>query len=168
MRAQSGSVATRSGPPRPSRYSYGSTAAIVTSVGLIVGFGAASVSKAAALSGLLIVAVADNLTDSLSIHIYQESEDLEPRAAFRATITNYLARLLVALSFLGIVVACPLRSAPAIATARGLFLLGTLTFILSRARRVSPWREIGKHVVVAIVVVAVSRMLGGWIAAHVS
>ena len=162
------SVAVRAGTPRPNRYSYGSTAAIVTSVGLIVGFGAASVSKAAALSGLLIVALADNLTDSLSIHIYQESENLEPRAAFRATVTNYLARLAVALSFVGIVVAFPRGSAPTIALAWGLLLLGALTFVLSRARRVSPWREIGKHVVVAIVVVAVSRLLGSWIAAHVS
>jgi len=152
----------------PTRYSYGSAAAIVTSVGLIVGFGAASLSRAAILSGLLIIALADNLSDSLSIHIYQESENLEASAAFAATVTNFVARLLVALSFVGIVLTIPEPAAPIIATVWGLLLLATLTYALSRVRHVPPWREIGKHVVVAIVVVATSRMLGGWIAVHVA
>jgi vacuolar iron transporter family protein len=104
----------------------------VTSVGLIVGFGAASVSKAAVLSGLLIIALADNLSDSLSIHIYQESENLEARTAFRATVTNFVARLLVALSFVGIVLALPGRTATAVATGWGLLLLGVLAVVLSR------------------------------------
>ena len=80
-------------------FSFGATAAIVTSMGLIIGLDAATATKATILSGLLIVAIADNLTDSLSVHIYQESERLEPRAAFHATlvhvpklITAYYAR----------------------------------------------------------------------------
>jgi VIT1/CCC1 family predicted Fe2+/Mn2+ transporter len=154
--------------PRPNRYSYGSTAAIVTSVGLIVGLGAVSVSKAALLSGLLIIALADNLTDSLSIHVYQESENLEGRAAFRATVTNFVARLIVALSFVGIVVLFRGGTATVVATIWGLLLLGTLTFVVSRARGVPPLREITKHLLVAVAVVAASRMLGAFIAAHVS
>lgn len=47
--------------------SYGGTGAIVTNMGLIIGFSEATLTKAMMLSGLLIVAVADNLTDSLSI-----------------------------------------------------------------------------------------------------
>jgi hypothetical protein len=45
------------------------------------------------IAGLLIVGLADNVTDSLSIHIYQESERLEQHAAFRATISNFATRL---------------------------------------------------------------------------
>jgi VIT1/CCC1 family predicted Fe2+/Mn2+ transporter len=152
----------------PRRYSYGSTAAIVTSVGLVVGFGAASVPRSAVVSGLLIIAVADNVSDSLSIHIYQESENLDSHAAFRATLTNFAARFLVVLSFVGIVLAFPGRAVQPLAAAWGMLLLGTLTYVLSRLRRVPPWREITKHLAVGIVVVSVSRILGGWIAAHVS
>ena len=54
--------------------SFGAVSAIVTSMGLIIGFGAAGISKPTIVAGLLIVGLADNLTDSLSIHIYQESE----------------------------------------------------------------------------------------------
>jgi len=150
----------------PRGYSYGSTAAIVTSVGLIIGFGAAAVSKAAVVSGLLIIAFADNISDSLSIHVYQESENLEGRAAFRATLTNFVARLLVALSFVGIVLVLPMASVVAIVW--GIALLAGLTYVLARHRHVHPSKEIIKHLVVAFVVIVVSRMLGGWIAAHVA
>ena len=154
--------------PRPNHYSYGSTAAIVTSVGLIVGFGAASVSRPAIVSSLLIIALADNISDSLSIHVYQESENLEGHAAIRATLTNFAARFLAALSFVGIVFAFSGLAAQVVATAWGVLLLGALTYVLARARGVRPWPEIVKHLVVAIAVVAVSRVLGAWIAAHVS
>lgn len=55
----------------------------------MVGFGSADVPKSAIISALLIVGVADNLTDTLSINIFQESELLEQRTAFRATISNF-------------------------------------------------------------------------------
>ncbi|OGA48047.1 MAG: hypothetical protein A3F74_14315 [Betaproteobacteria bacterium RIFCSPLOWO2_12_FULL_62_58] len=58
-------------------FSFGAAAAIVTSMGLIIGLDAAAATKAAILSGLLIVAIADNLTDSLSVHMYQEAERLD-------------------------------------------------------------------------------------------
>jgi VIT1/CCC1 family predicted Fe2+/Mn2+ transporter len=152
----------------PNRYSYGSTAAIVTSVGLIVGFGAASVSRSTVVSGLLIIALADNISDSLSIHVYQESQNFEARAAFRATLTNFAARFLVVMTFVGIVVAFPGRAVQVVATVWGMLLLGVLTYVLSRLRRERPWGGIAKHLFVAVVVVAVSRLLGRWIAAHLS
>ena len=55
--------------------SFGATSAIVTSMGVIIGFGAGGISKSTIIAGLLIVGLADNLTDSLSIHIYRESEN---------------------------------------------------------------------------------------------
>jgi hypothetical protein len=71
--------------------SFGAVSAIVTSIGLIIGFGAAGISKSTIIAGLLIFGLADNLTDSLSIHIYQESEKLEEHAAFKATLSNFAA-----------------------------------------------------------------------------
>src|SRR5918911_1669352 len=79
--------------------SFGSPAAIVTCMGLIIGLDAATATKAAVLGSLLIIGIADNLTDSLSVHIYQESEKLAKRRAFRTTIANYIARLVTTLSF---------------------------------------------------------------------
>jgi VIT1/CCC1 family predicted Fe2+/Mn2+ transporter len=151
----------------PRTFSFGSTSAVVTSMGLIIGLGSATTGTATIVSGLLIVAVADNITDSLSIHVYQEAEKLEARPAFRATLTNFVARLLVALTFAIIVLVLPGPYAGIVALAWGFFLLAGLSYVVARARDVRPMPEVGKHLGVAILVIAASRLVGSWILQYV-
>ncbi|HUL46659.1 MAG TPA: hypothetical protein VLV25_06145 [Steroidobacteraceae bacterium] len=84
--------------------SFGGPAAIVTSTGVIVGLRTATMGKAAIAGGLLILALADNLTDSLGLHIYQESVKPPPREAFLTTVANFVTRLLLASSFVALAV----------------------------------------------------------------
>lgn len=140
--------------------SYGGTAAIITSIGLVVGFVTATGSRGALVGSLLIVGLADNITDSLSIHVYQESEGLEGASAFRATVTNWTTRLLVTATFVILAVVAPrLWLAPA-AILWGALLLGALTRALARQRHVSTGRELGLHLSVAAVVVLLSWAIG--------
>jgi vacuolar iron transporter family protein len=148
--------------------SYGGTAAIVTGMGLVVAFDGSAASKAALTGSLLVVAVADNLADSLAIHVYQESEKLDTKQAFRSTVTNYLARLLVAGSFVGLTVLLPMWALVPVAISWGLALLCTLTFFVARSRGASPVVEIAKHLGVAVAVILLSHAIGEWILAHVS
>jgi vacuolar iron transporter family protein len=148
--------------------SYGGTAAIVTGMGLIAGFDAATASKATLIGSLLLIAVADNLADSLAIHAYQESERLAAKQAFRSTVTNFLTRFLVAVSFVGLVLVLPLGRVTPVALVWGMALLATLTYFVAKHRGVPPLREVAKHLAVAIVVIVVSRAIGTWILARVS
>jgi hypothetical protein len=149
---------------RPTWISFGGTAAIVTSMGLILGLDAASTSRETVVSALLIFALADNLTDSLSVHAYQEAEHLEASEAFSSTVANFVVRLLVALSFVAIVAFSARLWLSAIAGAWGFSLLALLTYQLAKARNVNAGKEILKHVVVAACVIVVSRWVGAWIA----
>jgi len=151
------------GPIRLRRVSFGATAAIVTNMGLIAGLDAATANRATIIGSLLIIAVADNLTDSLGVHIYQEAERLDAPEAFRTTITNFLARLLLSLSFVVLTGLLPLPLLITVAIAWGLGLLATLSFLLARARGVAAGPEILKHCTVALVVLALSRTIGTWI-----
>jgi vacuolar iron transporter family protein len=151
----------------PRTFSFGSTSAIVTSMGVIIGLGAATAQTATIVSSLLIFAVADNISDSLSIHIYQEAEKLDERSAFRATLTNFVARLLIALSFVMIVVLLAYPYAGIVALVWGFLLLTGLSYALAKVRGVSPMPEIGKHLGVAVLVIAASRAIGSWIFLHV-
>jgi VIT1/CCC1 family predicted Fe2+/Mn2+ transporter len=147
--------------------SFGAVSAIVTSVGLIAGFGAAEIAKPMIVAGLLIVGLADNLTDSLSIHIYQESEKLDERAAFRATLGNFATRPFVSLSFVLLVLAFSGANAIILSLAWGILLLVGLTWFVARSRNANVLTEIIKHLAVAGVVVAVSRATGTFISAYV-
>ncbi len=152
---------------KPSRISFGGTAAIVTSMALIAGLDAAKAGRAGMVSALLIAAVADNLTDSLSVHMYQESQRLEQKEVFLGTLTNFGTRLLVCLSFVLIVALFPARIAALGGLFWGMALLLTLTLLLARYRRVSAVSEIVKHLGVAVGIIFVSKQVGQWIAAHV-
>ena len=154
---------------KPNRISFGGTAAIVTSMALIAGLDAARAQKTTMVSALLIAAVADNLTDSLSVHMYQESQRIEQREIFFGTLANFATRLLVCLSFVGIVVICPDHHfGSLVGFLWGVCLLSALTCLLARQRNVSMWSELGKHLTVALVVIFVSREIGRWINQYVA
>jgi len=140
--------------------SFGSPAAIVTTMGLIVGLDSATATKTAVVGGLLIVAVADNLTDSLSVHIYQEAERLAERQAFRTTVSNYVARLIVSATFAALFVALPTSVAVYACLIWGFFLLSGLSYLLAKARHARALSEILKHAGVAVVVIALSKGIG--------
>lgn len=152
---------------KPARVSFGATAAIVTSMALITGLAAANASRGSVISALLIAAVADNLTDSLSVHVYQESEGLEQKDAFRGTLSNFLTRLVLCLTFAGVVTILGVRAAATWSVLWGMVLLSGLTWVVARRRRVSAVVEIGKHLAVALAVISASRIIGQWIAASV-
>jgi VIT1/CCC1 family predicted Fe2+/Mn2+ transporter len=149
------------------RMSYGGTAAIVTSMGVVSGLSAVVSSRAAVISSLLVIALADNLTDSLAIHIYQESEKLEARQAFRSTVSNFFVRLTVAMSFVLLALLLPPERLAPFVIAWGMLLLSTITFLVARERGVAPFLEVLKHLAAATLVIAVSKAVGAWIEIHV-
>ena len=99
---------------------------------MIIGFGAAGISKPPIIAGLLIVGLADNVTDSLSIHIYQESERLEQQAAFRATIGNFATRLFLSLSFVVLVLTFSSTNMLLACLLWGVLLLASLTWFVAK------------------------------------
>jgi len=147
------------------KISYGGTAAVVTSMALINGLIAADATKPVIVSALLIAALADNLSDTLSIHIYQESEQLNKRDALTGTITNFLTRLLFGISFVLLVGLFPLPYVAKAAIIWGMLLLAILTYLVARERKVKPLPEVLKHLLIASVVITVSMMIGHWIGA---
>jgi VIT1/CCC1 family predicted Fe2+/Mn2+ transporter len=142
-----------------SRISYGGTAAIVTSMALITGLNTVGTGKSTFITALLIVALADNITDSLSIHIYQESERLDEREAFIGTLSNFTTRLLGSLSFVLIVIAFPPKVVVLGSIVWGNLLLGVLTYFLARERNVRVLPEVIKHLVVAAIAIIISKLI---------
>jgi VIT1/CCC1 family predicted Fe2+/Mn2+ transporter len=145
-------------------YIFGSSAAIITDTSLIVGLGSAHAGKGPILAGLLTIAVADNISDSLGIHMYKESEGYGQRLSLRSTLLNFLSRLATSFTFIAIVVALPLSQAVYVGLAWGLLLIGLISYLVSRSNGKNPVKEVAIHVVIAVAVIVLSRFLGGEIA----
>lgn len=146
--------------------SFGSTAAIVTSMGLIAGLSSIDSTKASLIAGLLIIAIADNISDTFGIHIFQESSsDIKP--VKNIVISNFLARLIVSFSFILIVILFSSPLFQIVSVTWGTFILSILSYLIAKVKKTSVIKEIIYHILLALVVIAVSQLLGCFIKAVV-
>jgi VIT1/CCC1 family predicted Fe2+/Mn2+ transporter len=147
-------------------YIFGSSAAIITDVSLIVGLGSARAGKGPLLAGLLTIAVADNVSDSLGIHLYKESEGYSERLSLLSTTLNFLSRLLISCTFIAIVLVLPMAHAIIVGLVWGLLLIVFISYLISRGNKDNPVREMVVHVFTAVIVIVLSRYLGHVIAVY--
>ena len=137
-------------------FSFGGTSAIITNISLIVGLN----SKSNIIGGLLVIALADNISDSLGIHIFQESETQHEASNLLSTVSNFTVRLLVSLTFILIILLLPIYSAQIVAVIWGVILLSSMTYLIARANKSDPIPEVVKHLAIAVVVIAASKFIG--------
>ena len=79
---------------------FGATSGVITTIGLIAGLHAGTQSLVAVLGGLLVVAVADAMSDALGIHLAQEADpESTHEHIWAATIWTFFTKLVVALTF---------------------------------------------------------------------
>lgn len=145
------------------KFSFGATSAIVTSLAFIVGLSRSANPKLAIIGSLLVIAVADNISDSLGIHIYQESELKKAKVVRVSTFYNFLTRFLVILVFISSVAFLPIGYSVIFSIAWGISLLSAMSYFIAKEQKVNPYSAILQHVAIAILVIIVSNYLGGWI-----
>jgi VIT1/CCC1 family predicted Fe2+/Mn2+ transporter len=145
------------------KFSFGSTSAIITNIALIIGLDTAVNAKTAIIGSLLVIALADNISDTLGIHMYQESEGLSRKRVWLLTLTNFLSRFIISLGFIAIIAIFPLHIAVILSLIYGLTVLTTVSYLIAKGRNISPWTSICEHLVIAIIVIILSRFAGRYI-----
>ncbi len=143
---------------------FGATSGVITTIGLIVGLHAGTQSKVAVLGGILVVAVADAMSDAMGIHLAQEADpDSTHDHIWAATIWTFLTKLVVALTFAIPLLWLPLQTAVIASVSWGLLVITLLSAFLARIQKVSALPVITEHLAIAIVVVTVSYFIGIWV-----
>jgi VIT1/CCC1 family predicted Fe2+/Mn2+ transporter len=143
---------------------FGATSGVITTIGLIVGLYAGTGSLVAVLGGILVIAVADAMSDALGIHLAQEADpDSTHRHVWVATITTFFTKLIVAASFALPLLWLPLSLAVMVCVAWGLIVIATLSAYLAHLQKTSALPIVTEHVLIAIVVVAISHFIGVWV-----
>jgi VIT1/CCC1 family predicted Fe2+/Mn2+ transporter len=143
---------------------FGATSGVITTIGLITGLNAGTNSLVAVLGGILVVAVADAMSDALGIHIAQEADpDSTEEHIWAATIWTFVTKFVVALSFAVPLLWLPLQTAVAVAVGWGLLVITLLSAYLARMQRIAALPIVTEHLGIAIVVVAISHYIGVWV-----
>jgi VIT1/CCC1 family predicted Fe2+/Mn2+ transporter len=145
------------------KFSIGATAAITTSMGLIAGLTQGGNAKTGIITGLLIIAIADNISDTLGIHIYKESEGASRQDINSFTYGNFLARFFIVSTFVLIILLFSSYVALIISSVWGLFLLTILSYSIAKIKKTNSVPEIAWHLLVALLVIIGSKLLGNLI-----
>ena len=145
--------------------SFGLTSAVITTLGLMVGLHSGTGSRLVVLGGILTIAIADAFSDALGIHIAQEAENVHTTGQiWSATLATFTAKFLFALTFAVPVLLLPLFPAILVSLVWGLSILTVLSYYMAKAQGERPWKIAGEHVLIAIVVIAVTHWVGDLVA----
>ena len=144
--------------------SFGLTSAAITTLGLMVGLNSTTHSQLVVLGGVLTIAIADALSDSLGIHISEESKkDNEKTDVWEATFATFGSKLIFGLTFAIPVILLDLDLAMIVSVLWGLFALSILSFYIARRNKENPLHVIAEHIGIAVFVILVTNFLGEWI-----
>jgi VIT1/CCC1 family predicted Fe2+/Mn2+ transporter len=146
--------------PNIARFSFGATSSTVTSLGLIFGLLESSNPRASIIGALLLIAVADNIADSLGFHIYRESASAQTERIGIFTVSNFLTRLGITGLFVLLFAFLPLQAAALFCIIVGFAVLSLLSYAIGVNRKTHPVREVFIHLGVAIPVILISHFLG--------
>ena len=143
---------------------FGLSSGVITTLGLMVGLEAGTQSQQAVVGGILVIAIADALSDALGIHISKEAEtDVSQREVWLATLTTLAAKFFTSVSFIIPTWWLPLPTAIVISIIWGIVLLTTLSFGLAKLQNQKAWPIITEHLLIATAVLIASHWVGKWI-----
>lgn len=149
-------------------FSFGLTSGIITTLGLIVGLHSSTNSVAIIIGGILVIAIADALSDALGIHISEESENKHSiREIWESTAATFLSKFFFALTFIAPFLLFQLPLAVIISVTWGLSLIMAFSLYMAKQQSIKPFKVVLEHLIIAIFVIAVTHYIGIWAATFV-
>lgn len=143
---------------------FGATSGVITTIGLITGLNAGTKSITAVLGGILVIAVADAMSDALGIHLAEEANPNTTHShVWSATIMTFVTKFVFSISFAVPLLLLPLETAVLVCVVWGLLVIVVLSYFLARSQGESPLAIISEHVGIAVLVVILSHYIGVWV-----
>jgi len=141
--------------------SFGLTSGIITTIGLMVGLHSGTNSSKVVIGGILIIAIADALSDALGIHISEESEKHHTaKEIWESTIFTFLAKFIFAIIFIIPVLLFSLNKAIIVSIVFGLLLIVIFSYYIAKERKMSATKTIAEHLVIALLVIFFTHYIG--------
>jgi VIT1/CCC1 family predicted Fe2+/Mn2+ transporter len=143
--------------------SFGLTSGVLTTLGLMVGLNSGTGSDEAVAAGVLTIAITDALSDSLGVHVSEESTGAGTREIWVATIATFLTKFLFALTFLVPVVLFPLGTAVLVSIAWGAVVLIAFSWYIAHQNGDLARVVIGEHLLIGGLVLLSGQLAGAGI-----
>jgi VIT1/CCC1 family predicted Fe2+/Mn2+ transporter len=140
---------------------FGITSGAITTLGLIAGLHSGTQSKLAILVGIVVLAVADALSDAIGIHISEEAENMHTTGQlWQSAFFTFISKLCVALSFIIPLQLLELNMAIWVSVVWGALLISVFSYVMARSQKQNPAKVIAEHVIVMLIVVVLAHYIG--------
>ena len=144
--------------------SFGLTSGIITTLGLMIGLHATTHDRNIVLAGILIIAIADALSDAFGIHIAEESDSTKThRNVWQATIATFSGKIVFGLTFAVPVFLLDLDTAIIVSAFWGFLLLIILSYYIAKHNKKRAGGCITEHVALAAIVIILTHLIGRFI-----
>jgi len=140
--------------------SFGLASGVITTLGMMVGIDATTNSKLAVLASILAIAIADSFSDSVGIHISEESEGKNPKEVWTATLFTLISKFTFAMSFTIPVLLLDLSEAIVASVLWGFALIAGFSYFNARQNRRNPAKEVAENTGIAMAVITVTYIAG--------
>ena len=147
-------------------FSFGLTTGILTTIGLIVGLHSSTHSAMVVISGILVIAIADALSDALGMHVSEEYENKHtPKEIWESTSATFISKFVFALTFIVPILLLPLFPAIVASVIWGLAVISVMSYYIAKRAKANPYKVILEHLVIAIIVIIVTHYVGDFLSA---
>lgn len=140
---------------------FGLTSGIITTLGLIIGLYSGTKSTVVVIGGIIIIAVADSLSDGLGMHISEETNSKNSKKAiWESTISTSLFKFVFAMSFVFPFLFFSLSVAVWFSVAWGFILIAGFSYHVANKNKDSTSKVVAEHLVITILVVIATYFIG--------
>jgi len=145
-------------------FSFGLTSGIITTLGVIIGLHSSTHSTLIVIGGIIVIAIADALSDALGIHISEESEiKHSTREIWESTISTFLSKFVFALTFIVPFLLFSLSAAIIASLIWGFSLIILFSLYLAKQQKLTPYKVVLEHLIIAIIVVVITHYVGDFV-----
>jgi len=143
-------------------FNFGTTSAIITTLGLIIGLNTATSSRLAVIGGIITIAIADACSDALGIHISEEGENKHTKKEiWESTFSTFFFKFVFAAMFIVPFLLVGMKMAIGLSIFFGLVLLSLFSFELAKKqKKESPLKIVFEHLIIAIFVMVITYLVG--------
>ena len=142
-------------------FSFGLTSGVITTLGLMVGLHSSTHSSIVVISGILIIAVTDALSDAMGMHMSEEAEGKHShKEIWESTTITFISKFIFALTFVIPMLLFSLGTAVMVSIAWGLLLITWSSIRMAMQDKKKPYLVVLEHIAITVLVIVITHYVG--------
>src|SRR5512143_2006133 len=140
-------------------FSFGATSAVITGLAVIVGLSRTANPVIGITTALVVIAIADNISDSFGIHVHQEAQKESVKEVRKTTLANFGTRIAVVSIFILLVILLPMIAAVPFSILFGITVISTISYFIAKEQKAKPYKVVFQHLLITVLVIIGSYLL---------